>query len=128
MPLSNHRVGAAVAVSDMDRARDFYEGKLGFTAEGDDADGGRTYECAEHTTLHVFPSPGGAGASTATVAGWTVDDIEQLVDELTANGVTFERYDDARITTDEKGIAVIGDNKGAWFKDPDGNILGLIQA
>jgi catechol 2,3-dioxygenase-like lactoylglutathione lyase family enzyme len=127
MSLSNYGVGAAVAVSDMDRARDFYEGKLGFTASGDDPDGGRTYECGHHTTLHVFPSPGGAGGSGATVAGWTVDDLERVVDELTAEGVTFERYDDARITTDDKGIAVVGDSKGAWFKDPDGNILGLMQ-
>jgi catechol 2,3-dioxygenase-like lactoylglutathione lyase family enzyme len=71
MSLSNHRVGAAIAVSDMNRAREFYEGKLGFAAAGDDPDGGRTYECAEQTTLHVFPSPDGAGASGATVAGWT---------------------------------------------------------
>src|SRR5436309_71138 len=98
MPLSNYRVGAAIAVSDMDRARDFYEDKLGFTAAGDDPDGGRTYECAGQTTLHVFPSPG-AGGSGATVAGWTVDDLEQVVDELNANRVTFEQYDQPPIAT-----------------------------
>ena len=127
MSLSNYRVGAAIAVSDMNRARDFYEGKLRFAAAGDDADGGRTYECAERTTLHVFPSPAGAGASGATVAGWTVDDLEHVVDELTANGVTFERYDDEQISTNEKGIAVFGDSKSAWFKDSDGNVLALVQ-
>ena len=126
MPLSSYRVGAAIAVSDMNRAREFYEGKLGLTAAGDDADGGRTYECAEQTTLHVFPSPG-AAASGATVAGWTVDNLEQLVDELSANGVAFERYDDERISTTDKGIAVFGDSKTAWLKDPDGNLLGLVQ-
>jgi catechol 2,3-dioxygenase-like lactoylglutathione lyase family enzyme len=126
MPLSSYRVGAAIAVSDMSRAREFYEGKLGLTAAGDDADGGRTYECAEQTTLHVFPSPG-AAASGATVAGWTVDDLEQLVDELSANGVAFERYDDERISTTDKGIAVFGDSRSAWLKDPDGNLLGLVQ-
>jgi catechol 2,3-dioxygenase-like lactoylglutathione lyase family enzyme len=128
MSLSSYRVGAAVAVSDMDRARDFYEDTLGLTARGDDPDGGRTYECGDQTTLHVFPSPRGAGGSGATIAGWAVDDLERVVDELTAKGVTFERYDELGITTDEKGIAVMGDSKGAWFKDPDGNILGLIQA
>jgi catechol 2,3-dioxygenase-like lactoylglutathione lyase family enzyme len=127
MPLSNYRVGAAVAVADMGRAREFYEGKLGFTAAGDDADGGRTYESGEGTTLHVFPSPAGAGASEATVAGWTVDDIEQLVEELTANGVTFERYRDERISTDDSGIATFGESKSAWFRDPDGNVLALVQ-
>ena len=127
MSLSNYRVGAAIAVSDMNRARDFYEGKLGFAAAGDDPDGGRTYECGEQTTLLVFPSPVGAGASGATVAGWTVDDLEHVVDELTANGVTFERYDDEQISTNEKGIAVFGDSKSAWFKDSDGNVLALVQ-
>jgi catechol 2,3-dioxygenase-like lactoylglutathione lyase family enzyme len=127
MSLSSYRVGAAIAVSDMNRAKEFYEGKLGFTAAGDDPDGGRSYECAEQTTLHVFPSPAAARASGATVAGWTVDDLEQVVDELTANGVTFERYDDEQISTDEKGIAVFGDSKSAWFKDPDGNVLALVQ-
>ena len=127
MSLSNYRVGAAIAISDMNRAREFYEGRLGFAAATDDLDGGRTYECAEQTTLHVFPSPAGAGASAATVAGWTVDDLERVVDELTADGVTFERYDDEQISTNDKGIAVFGDSKSAWFKDPDGNILAVVQ-
>jgi catechol 2,3-dioxygenase-like lactoylglutathione lyase family enzyme len=127
MSLSDYRVGAAIAVSDMDRARDFYEGKLEFAAAGDDPDGGRTYECGEQTTLHVFPSPASAGASGATVAGWTVDDLEHVVDELTATDVTFERYDDEQISTNDKGIAVFGESKSAWFKDPDGNVLALVQ-
>jgi hypothetical protein len=56
-----------------------------------------------------------------------VDDLEHIVDELTESGVTFERYDDEQISTNEKGIAVFGDSKGAWFKDPDGNVLVLVQ-
>jgi catechol 2,3-dioxygenase-like lactoylglutathione lyase family enzyme len=126
MPLRSHKVGAAVAVSDMSPAKEFYEGKLGLSAQGDDPDGGRTYECADGSTLHVFPSSQVA-PSGATVAGWNVDDLEALVDELAANGVSFERYDEPPITTNEKGIAVIGDSKSAWFKDPDGNLLALVQ-
>ncbi len=127
MSLSSFQVGAAVAASDMDRAREFYENKLGLAAARDDPDGGRTYECADQTRLHVFPSTAAAGASGATVAGWRVDNLESVVDELTEKGVTFEHYDNARITTDAKGIAVVGDSKGAWFRDPDGNVLGLIE-
>ncbi|MGO9751411.1 MAG: VOC family protein [Solirubrobacteraceae bacterium] len=127
MALSNYRVGAVVAVSDMNLAKDFYEGKLGLTAQSDDPDGGRTYQRSEQTMLHIFPSPGNAGTSHATVAGWYVDDLEEVVDDLTANGVTFERYDQPPITTDEKGIAMLGSSKGAWFKDPDGNTLGVRQ-
>ena len=55
MALSSYRVGAVVAVSDMKLARDFYEKKLGLTAQGDDPDGGRTYQCGEQTMLHIFP-------------------------------------------------------------------------
>jgi catechol 2,3-dioxygenase-like lactoylglutathione lyase family enzyme len=127
MSLSSSKVGAAVAVSDMSRARQFYEDKLGLTADGDDPDGGRTYECGDQSTLHVFPSRGHAGPSGATVAGWAVDDLEAVVDELAANGVTFERYDEPGIATNEKGIAVMGSSKGAWFTDPDGNLLALVQ-
>ena len=127
MPLNSYKVGALVAVSDMKRARDFYEQRLGLLARGDDPDGGRTYPCGEQTVLHVFPSAGNAGASQATVAGWYVDDIESAVDELTANGITFEQYDEPPIATDARGIALLGASKGAWFKDPDGNVLGLLQ-
>ena len=127
MSLSKYRVGAAVSVADMQRAKEFYEGKLGLAAAGDDPDGGRTYECGERTTLHVFPSAAGAGASGATVAGWQVDDVEQIVDELTASGVSFANYDDEPIATDHRGIAVYGESKSAWFKDPDGNILAVVQ-
>jgi len=127
MSLEMYRVRALVAVSDMGRARCFYEGKLGLTARCDDPDGGRTYACGEQTMLHVFPSAR-AGASGATLAGWNVSDIESVVSELTANGVAFEQYDQPPLVTDAKGIATVGASKGAWFKDPDGNILGLLQA
>ena|SRR6266568_3966671 len=127
MTLSSYNVGAIAPVSDMARARAFYEGKLGLSASSDDPDGGRTYACGGKTTIHVFPSPGNAGRSSATVAGWTVPDLERVVDDLTSNGVTFERYDTPPFATNAKGIAVLGDSKSAWFKDPDGNILGLIQ-
>ena len=122
MGLSDLRVGAVVAVSDMERAKDFYENKLGLVGGQDQPDGGVRYPCGD-TELHVYPSQY-AGGSGATIAGWTVDDIDAAVDELTAKGVTFEQYDDP-LNTDEKGIARMGDYTGAWFKDPDGNILSI---
>lgn len=124
MGLNDGRVGAAIAVTDMARAVEFYEGKLGLRSRGDDPDGGRTYECGGGTALHVFPSPL-AHASGATAAGWVVEDIEGTIDELTANGVTFEQYSDGPFATDEKGLARTGDRIGAWVKDPDGNVLGI---
>jgi hypothetical protein len=63
------------------------------------------YRCAEGTVIHVYLSPEHAGKSTATLVCWGVDDVEGVVDELTSKGITFERYDEGPIITDEKGIA-----------------------
>ena len=124
MGLNEGRVGAAIAVTDMGRAVEFYEGKLGLRSNGEEPDGGRTYQCGDGTTLHVFPSPL-ARASGATAAGWIIEDVESTVDELIANGVTFEQYSDDPFVTDEKGLARMGDYLGAWVKDPDGNVLAI---
>jgi len=127
MGLGEYRVAAAVAVSDMDRARAFYEGKLGLSV-GTDSGDNVAYRCGEGTVIHVYLSPDHAGKTTATLAGWYVDDVERIVDELVSNGVAFERYDEGPITTDEKGIATFdGGAKVAYFKDPDGNTLSIAQ-
>jgi catechol 2,3-dioxygenase-like lactoylglutathione lyase family enzyme len=128
MGLSRYKVGAGLAVSDMDRARTFYEGKLGLRVSIDSPDNVQ-YRCAENSVFHIYLSPEHAGKSTATLASWGVDDIEKVVDELTRRGVTFEQYDEPGLKTDEKGIATFeGDAKVAYFKDPDGNTLSIAQA
>lgn len=128
MSLSEYRVAAALAVSDMDRAREFYEGKLGLSRSTGPEDN-RAYECGEGTVIHVHLSPEHAGRSTATLVGWYVDDAERVVEELAERGVAFERYDEGQIVTDEKGIATFGGGaRVAYFKDPDGNVLSIAQA
>ncbi len=127
MGLSESRVVSAIAVSEMERAREFYEGKLGLSPGEERADGGVRYPCGGGTAIHVYPSPDNAGGSTATLAGFEVDDVEATVEALTAAGVEFERYDAGPIQTDEKGIARLGESATAWLKDPDGNILGLVE-
>lgn len=128
MGLSEYKVAAAVAVSDMDRAREFYEGKLGLLV-GIDSGDNLQYRCGEGSVMHVYLSPEHAGKATATLAGWGVNDIEEVVDELTSKGVTFERYDEGAIITDERGIATFeGGAKVAYFKDPDSNTLSIAQA
>ena len=127
MGLSRYKVAAAVAVS-LDRAREFYEGKLGLSV-GIDSGDNLQYRCAEGTVFHVYLSPEHAGKSTATLAGWGVDDVESVVDELTSKGITFERYDEGPIITDERGIATFERGaKVAYFRDPDGNTLSVAQA
>src|SRR5919202_1889064 len=128
MGLSMYRVGAGLAVSDMNRAREFYEDKLGLSVSIDSG-ANVQYRCAEGTVMHVYLSPEHAGKSTATLAGWGVDDVEEVVEELTSKGVTFEHYDEGPIITDERGIATFeGDAKVAYFRDPDGNTLSIAQA
>jgi catechol 2,3-dioxygenase-like lactoylglutathione lyase family enzyme len=131
MSLSSCRLNASIAVTDMERAEGFYEGKLGLSPVQTGADGSKVYASGGDASLHVYPSPDHAGQSSATQATWYVDDVEQMVDELTSNGVTFEHYEGVLESgfdygTDEKGISPrAGGGKVAWFKDPDGNIFSI---
>ncbi len=128
MGLSEYKVAAALAVSDMDRAREFYEDKLGLLVAIDSGDN-LQYRCAEGSVIHVYLSPEHAGKSTPTLASWGVEDVEEVVDKLTSKGVPFERYDKGPIITDERGIATFeGGAKVAYFKDSDGNILSVARA
>jgi catechol 2,3-dioxygenase-like lactoylglutathione lyase family enzyme len=127
MSLSGYTVMASIAVSDLVQAAEFYERRLGLSpteaAPGDH----RIYACGGDTALHVYASPTHAGQGTATLATWHVPDLQQVVDELRANGVTFERYDEPSLETDEKGIHELADGRVAWFKDPDGNTFAIEQ-
>ena len=102
--LSNCKVGAAVAVSDMMRARGFYEGVLRLVVDTDSGDN-VAYRCGDNSVIHVFSSPN-AGTAQATVAGWSVDDIDAAVAELGRQGVEFERYATGPFITDDRGVAV----------------------
>jgi catechol 2,3-dioxygenase-like lactoylglutathione lyase family enzyme len=124
MSLSGYKLNASIAVSDMARAKEFYEGKLGLSPVGAQADGSEIYASGGEASLHVYPSPAHAGKSTATLVTWYVDDVERVVDELSSNGVTFEHYEG--LTADEKGISPrAGGGKVAWFRDPDGNTFAV---
>jgi catechol 2,3-dioxygenase-like lactoylglutathione lyase family enzyme len=123
--LNDHPVYATIATGDLARARAFYEGTLGFSAEMEDPTGGVMYGSGG-TRFLLYPSEF-AGGPQQTVATWFVDDVEAIVTELGGKGVTFEQYDLPGLKTDERGIAETGPFKGAWFKDPDGNILNVGQ-
>jgi catechol 2,3-dioxygenase-like lactoylglutathione lyase family enzyme len=127
MSLSEYKVRTSIAVSDITRAAEFYEGKLGLSAAEIQPDESRIYACGGDTSLHVYASPRHAGTATATLATWYVADLEEVVDELRSGGVTFEHYDDPALKVDEKGIHELGDGRVAWFKDPDGNTFAVEQ-
>jgi catechol 2,3-dioxygenase-like lactoylglutathione lyase family enzyme len=131
MGLSSYKLHTSIAVTEMARAEEFYEEKLGLPVVRAGADGSKVYASGGDESLEVYPSPDHAGSSTATLATWYVDDVEQMVDELTSNGVTFEHYEGVLESgfdygTDEKGISPrAGGGKVAWFKDPDGNLFAI---
>ena len=131
MSLSSYRLNPQIAVTDMARASEFYERKLGLSVARTGADGSKVYATGGDASLVVYPSPDNAGGSTATLAAWYVDDVERTIDELTSNGVTFEHYEGVLqngfdFATNEKGISPrAGGGKIAWFKDPDGNIFAI---
>ena len=112
-----------IPASDVARAREFYEGKLGFEPKREIA-GGVVYEFAAGTACFLYPTPN-AGTSLASQGFWQVTDIEGLIAEMRSRGVTFERYEMPGM--DENGISTGGGAKAAWFKDTEGNIMALIQ-
>ena len=122
--LSSADVVAFVATTDKGRAREFYEGVLGFRVVHDD-----DFACvvdANGTSLRITAVEERAGAEY-TVLGWSVGDLEATIDELVDRGVVFLHYDG--IEQDERGVWVTPVGvRVAWFKDPDGNTLSLHTA
>jgi catechol 2,3-dioxygenase-like lactoylglutathione lyase family enzyme len=126
MGLSDCRVQAMLAVSDLDRARRFYEQQLGLKpgAQDEEIVG---YPCADGTEIAVYLSSENAGTSSATLAGWFVDDLDQTMAQLASRGVVFEQYDQPGLKTDERGVFDAGPFRAAWIRDPDGNTMALTE-
>ncbi len=122
--LSNSRVAAMIAVKDLEKAKPFYTDTLGLKILKEEPEG-VDFECGGGTILGLYPSSF-AGTAQNTVAGWEVDDFEATIADLRSRGVTFEEYDMPGLKT-ENGIAKLGNFRGAWFKDPDGNILAVTE-
>jgi catechol 2,3-dioxygenase-like lactoylglutathione lyase family enzyme len=122
--LRDKDAAATIAVSDLERARAFYENTLGLSAIYEDA-GGVLYKSGNSAIL-VYPSEY-AGTNQATAATWAAgDDFDAIVTELDEGGTTFEHYD-LPDTTRDGDIHVMGDIRAVWFKDPDGNILNMVD-
>lgn len=121
--LKRHSSSAIVAVSDLARARKFYEDTLDLElAEGGD-DGPLVFRTGD-THLVVYPSEF-AGTNQANAVVWAVgEEIEAIAAGLRGRGVTFERYDMDGATFAD-GVHRLGDFRMVWFRDPDGNLLHL---
>jgi len=113
-----------IAVTDIDRAKDFYSSKLGLEPSREIGDEFFMLRSG-NTTVNVYRSEF-AGTNKATALTFDVDDIDSEVRELKEKGVTFEHYEVEGLTPE--GDIYRGEGmKTAWFKDPDGNILSLVE-
>lgn len=124
--LQANQAFSSFAVNDIEKAKAFYSDPLGL--EVSEQYGGLSLTIGNGGTVMIYPKPDHTPA-TFTVLNFPVENLEATVDDLTAKGVRFEQYDMEMIHTDEKGISR-SDGEGpsmAWFKDPAGNILGLIE-
>jgi catechol 2,3-dioxygenase-like lactoylglutathione lyase family enzyme len=123
--LKDSNVCAVLAVKDMEEAKDFYENKLGL-GSGKKDPGGVLYKSGD-SVLYVYESAENAGTNKATAAAWNTDDIEKVVKDLKSRGVEFEHYDFPG-SKREGDIQIMGEKvKGAWFKDPSGNTLNIVE-
>jgi catechol 2,3-dioxygenase-like lactoylglutathione lyase family enzyme len=114
---------ATIPAQDLERARRFYADKLGLTP-AEESPAGLRFD-GGGTRFLLFPSSG-AASGAHTQMGFDVGDIEVEVAGLKARGVTFEEYDFPGLKT-VGGIADVGPGRAAWFKDSEGNLLGVIQ-
>ena len=114
-----------IAVKDLDRARRFYEETLGLETREDMGGEVLTVQSGR-TPITVYKSEF-AGTNKATALTFAVEDVEQEVAELKAKGIFFEQYNMPGL--EQRGDLYVGDNgfKTTWFKDPDGNILSLVE-
>ncbi len=121
----NTKAFSGFSVDDVSKAKQFYGDTLGLKVSEDN--GMLTLHIAGARNTLLYPKPDHTPASF-TVLNFPVDNVETVVDELSARGVRFERYEGTEIETDEKGIFRGGGPLIAWFKDPAGNVLSVIQA
>lgn len=123
--LGNKDAVANIAVRNLGTARKFYEGTLGLKQVGAEGEELIVYSSGS-STINVYRSKY-AGTNQATAVTWAVgDDVDGVARALKAKGVTFEHYDMPGMTL-QGDVHVAGDMKVAWFKDPDGNILNIVN-
>ncbi|MCW2764763.1 MAG: glyoxalase [Nocardioides sp.] len=123
--LSSSEAFHGFSVDDIEAARTFYADRLGL--EVTEANGMLRLHLAGSVATLVYPKPNHTPASY-TVLNFPVPDVEAAVDDLTARGVEFERYEGTPIETDPKGVFRGGGPLIAWFTDPAGNVLSVIEA
>lgn len=113
------------SVNDIQKAKEFYGQTLGIEVT-EEAMGILTLHISGGSKIIIYPKPNHVPA-TFTILNFPVADVEKTVDELTGRGVQFEQYDFGQMKTDKKGIVRGQGPTIAWFKDPAGNILSVLE-
>ena len=122
--LSQLTVYPTIPAQDLDRARDFYENTLGFSPVRDD-EGGILYQAGNGSVFFLYQTPS-AGTAAHTLMAWVTNDLDGTMRDLRERGVIFEEYDFPGLKT-INGVADLGGEYAAWFKDTEGNILSVGQ-
>lgn len=120
MSLATSSIATMLPVTDTGRAREFYD-RLGLPFQGTNDEGSLLYGLAGGMVLMLLPREAGT-QNPSTALSWEVPDVAAEVRDLEARGVVFDDYDLPGLTTVDH-IAVTGDERAAWFRDPDGNVL-----
>jgi len=120
----NSKVFSGFSVNDLQKAKEFYSKTLSFDVS--EMDGFLNLHIGNDAKVLIYPKSNHIPA-TFTVLNLPVDNIEQAVDELTRRGVRFEIYNEADLKTDDTGICRDDGPNIAWFKDPAGNILSVLE-
>jgi extradiol dioxygenase family protein len=123
MDFRNTKAFSSFSVKDLDEAKRFYGQTLGL--EVSESDEGLILQTKGGIDVFIYPKPDHTPA-TFTILNFVVDDVDRAVDELTKRGIRFQIYDKRELKTDDRGVFQ-GKPKIAWFKDPAGNFLSILE-
>jgi predicted enzyme related to lactoylglutathione lyase len=119
----NTKAFSSFSVNDLEKAREFYGQTLGLQVS--ESEEGLSLHLKGDNEIFIYPKPDHIPA-TFTILNFAVDDVDQTVDDLTQLGVHFQIYNEGELKTDDKGV-FRGKPKIAWFKDPAGNFLSILE-
>src|SRR5437879_897896 len=124
--VGNNRISAVLVSTDLDRSQVFYQDKVGLTLSPETIKNHLVFDCGSGTSLLIYNRGSGNKADHTQVRFWSTD-IGKNVAELVGRGVEFEEYAMDTFKTVDHVVTSPGIGRAAWFKDPDGNTIGLVQ-
>ena len=124
--VGNNRISAVLVSTDLERSQAFYQNKVGLTLSTDTIKNHLVFDCGSGSTLLIYGRGSGNKADHTQVRFWSTD-IGKDVAELVGRGVEFEEYAMETFKTVDHVVTSAGIGRAAWFKDPDGNTIGLVQ-